>query len=186
MYIYTKEQKTMKKFSRRIWLVITAVLAGALLWGCGSDDKAVEFKPEDRFVYFTGLTGEQKARVEQLAEQKGYTVTKDASGNTVIQKEDLPTEPAKQEDVNNILSSASVSDLSNVSPSDYSRIYQAAKDNGATAVSKPDGSVEIVQTVPTTVPPRRVTTTAPGGRGTTAGTPGTAAPNPTTAKPVAT
>ncbi|MBQ6267100.1 MAG: hypothetical protein IJK64_04945 [Clostridia bacterium] len=128
------------------------------------------------------LTGEQKERVKQLAQAKGYTVTQDASGNTVIQKEDLPTEPAKQEEVNNILSSASVSDLSNISPSDYSRIYQAAKDNGATAVSKEDGSVEIVKTVTTTARAttpvsRRVTTTA--GNGTTAG-------NQTTLKPAET
>ena len=129
------------------------------------------------------LTGEQKARVTQLAEQKGYTVTQDASGNTIIQKEDLPTEPAKQEEVNNILSSASVSDLSNLSPSDYSRVYQAAKENGATAVSKEDGSVEIVKTATTTARvtapvSRRVTTTA-GGSGTTAG-------NHTTLKPAET
>jgi len=75
MYIYTKEQKIVKKFSRRIWLVITAVLAGALLWGCGSDDKAVEFKPEDRFVYFTGLTGEQKLEIELPAGKQVFTVT---------------------------------------------------------------------------------------------------------------
>ena len=77
MYIYTKEQKIMKKFSRRIWLVITAVLAGALLWGCGSDDNAVEFKPEDRFVYFTGLTGEQKLEIELPAGKQVFTVTMD-------------------------------------------------------------------------------------------------------------
>ena len=70
----------MKKFSRRIWLVITAVLAGALLWGCGSDDKAVEFKPEDRFVYFTGLTGEQKLEIELPAGKQVFT-GEDASGS---------------------------------------------------------------------------------------------------------
>lgn len=128
------------------------------------------------------LTNEQKARVTQLATQKGYTVTEDQSGNTLIQKEDVPTTPAEQGEVNNILSSASVSDLSNLSPSEYSRVSKVAKDNGATAVSKEDGSVEIVKPVTTTAP-RRVTTTARGATPGSSASAGTTAANHTTAKP---
>ena len=43
----------------------------------GYHNTTYEFKPEDRFVYFTGLTGEQKLEIELPAGKQVFTVTMD-------------------------------------------------------------------------------------------------------------
>lgn len=97
------------------------------------------------------LTPEQIQKVEDLAQDKGLIIDKDDSGNTVIKKEEVPTTKLSQQEVNEILTQASVKDPSNISKEELEEISKIADDNGMAVVTKPDGSgIDIVKPVPTT------------------------------------
>ncbi len=94
------------------------------------------------------LTPDQLQKVEEAAKDKGYTIETDGSGNTVIKKEDIPVTKVSQEEADEILSKASIKDVSNISKDDYIKISQVANDNGMTAVTNNQGGVDIVKPQP--------------------------------------
>lgn len=94
------------------------------------------------------LTPDQLQKVEEAAKDKGYTIETDSSGNTVIKKEDIPVTKVSQDEVNEIMSKASIKDVSNISKDDYIKISQVAGDNGMTAVTNNQGGVDIVKPQP--------------------------------------
>ena len=150
------------------------------------------------------LTPEQIQKVEDLAEDKGLIIDKDDSGNTVIKKEEVPTTKLSQQEINEILTQASVKDPSNISKEELEEISKIADDNGMSVVTKPNGGgIEIVKPVPTTTQKatsattknNNATTQAPAVKTTTKPvktttakyvppTHGTVAPMGTTAAPV--
>lgn len=94
------------------------------------------------------LTPDQLQKVEDAAANKGYTIETDSSGNTVIKKDEIPVTKVSQDEVNEILSKASIKDVSNISKDDYEKISQVANDNGMTAVTNNQGGVDIVKPQP--------------------------------------
>lgn len=125
------------------------------------------------------LTPEQQEKVEQLAQDKGFIIDKDESGNTVIKKE--PTTQATPEEISSIFNEVSVKDPSKVTPSEYEEISSLAQENGMTAVTNQQGQVDVVKPVT-----RPATTTNPFINNTTAGNKPTAPVTYPPTKPVVT
>ncbi len=98
------------------------------------------------------LTEEEKDKVKDYANDKGYIVEEDENGNIVIQK---PAVEVPSEKVTDIYNQASINDPSNLTPEDITRLSQVAASNNLQLVTKEDGNIGIVQ--PTLLPP----TTAP-------------------------
>ncbi|MBQ2904679.1 MAG: hypothetical protein IJE48_09805 [Clostridia bacterium] len=83
------------------------------------------------------LTPEQLEKVEEHAKNEGLTVEKDESGNTVIKKEEVVTTEASQDEINQLMTKASVKDPSNISDEEYNRLSQVAQSEGYVIVTKP-------------------------------------------------
>lgn len=108
------------------------------------------------------LTPEQIKKVEDLAADKGLIVGKDDSGNTVIKEYEVSTTKISDNEFSQIMSQASVSDPSNISPSEYEEISKIADESGMAVVTKPSsGTVDIVKpVVPATTAASNKTTVA--------------------------
>ncbi len=100
------------------------------------------------------LSEEQLKKVEKLAQKKGYTVETDSQGNSVIK--DPAHAQASNDEVEEILSRAGVTDSSKVSKEEYEKVSKAAADRGMTAVTDPNGKIDIIK--PTTTRPAVKTT----------------------------
>ena len=83
------------------------------------------------------LTPEQLEKVEDLATSEGLTVEKDSSGNTVIKKEEMVTTEASQDEINHLMTMASVKDPSNLSDEEFERLSQVAQSEGLIIATKP-------------------------------------------------
>lgn len=83
------------------------------------------------------LTPEQLEKVEQHAANEGLTIEKDDSGNTVIKKEEMVTKEASQDEINQLMTQASVKDPSNISDEEYERLSQVAQSNGYIVATRP-------------------------------------------------
>ncbi len=83
------------------------------------------------------LTPEQIQKVEQLANNEGLKVEKDENGNTVIKKDEMVTNPVSQDEINQLMTQASVKDPSNLSDEEYNRLSQVAQSNGYVIATKP-------------------------------------------------
>ena len=83
------------------------------------------------------LTPEQLEKVEEHATNEGLTVEKDSSGNTVIKKEELVTKEASQDEINQLMTKASVKDPSNISDEEYERLSQVAQSEGLIVATRP-------------------------------------------------
>lgn len=114
------------------------------------------------------LTPDQLKKVEEAAKDKGYTVDKDSSGNTVIKKDTVPVTEVSPSEKNEIFSRASVKDPSNISKEEYEEISKIADDNGMTAVTNNNGGVDIVKPQPATRPATNPATNPNSGNKTTA------------------
>lgn len=83
------------------------------------------------------LTPEQLQKVEEHAKNEGYDIEKDESGNTVITKNEVVTTEASQDEVNQLMTKASVKDPSNISDEEYERLSQVAQSEGYVIVTRP-------------------------------------------------
>ncbi len=83
------------------------------------------------------LTPEQLEKVEQHAANEGLKVEKDESGNTVIKKDEMVTTEASQDEINQLMTQASVKDPSNISDEEYERLSQVAQSNGLIIATRP-------------------------------------------------
>lgn len=83
------------------------------------------------------LTPEQLEKVEEHAANEGLTVEKDSSGNTVIKKEEMVTTEASQDEINQLMTKASVKDPSNLSDEEYERLSQVAQSEGLIIATRP-------------------------------------------------
>ncbi len=83
------------------------------------------------------LTPEQLQKVEEHAKNEGLKVEKDNSGNTVIKKEEMVTTEASRDEINQLMTKASVKDPSNISDEEYERLSQVAQSEGYIFVTKP-------------------------------------------------
>lgn len=83
------------------------------------------------------LTPEQLEKVEQHAANEGLTIEKDDSGNTVIKKDEIVTTEASQDEINQLMTKASVKDPSNISDEDYNRLSQVAQSEGLIIATRP-------------------------------------------------
>lgn len=83
------------------------------------------------------LTPEQLEKVEQHAVNEGLKVEKDESGNTVIKKEEMVTTEASQDEINQLMTQASIKDPNNISDEEYERLSQVAQSNGLIVATRP-------------------------------------------------
>lgn len=83
------------------------------------------------------LTPEQLQKVEEHAKNEGLTVEKDDSGNTVIKKNEVVTTEASRDEVNELMTKASVKDPGNISDEEYERLSQVAQSEGYVIVTRP-------------------------------------------------
>lgn len=83
------------------------------------------------------LTPEQLEKVEEHAKNEGLTVEKDQSGNTVIKKEEMVTSEASKDEINQLMTKASVKDPSNLSDEEYERLSQVAQSEGFIIATRP-------------------------------------------------
>lgn len=83
------------------------------------------------------LTPEQLEKVEQHAANEGLTIEKDDSGNTVIKKDEIVTTEASQDEINQLMTKASVKDPSNISDEEYNRLSQVAQSEGLIIATRP-------------------------------------------------
>ncbi len=89
------------------------------------------------------LTPEQLQKVEEHAKNEGLSVEKDESGNTVIKKNEVATTEASQDEINQLMTKASVKDPSNISDEEYERLSQVAQSEGFVIATKaPEGNGE--------------------------------------------
>lgn len=100
------------------------------------------------------LTKEQLEKVEKLAQKKGYTIETDPQGKPVIK--DPSHAQASDKEIEEILSRAGVADASKVSKEEYEKVSKAAAESGMTAVTDPNGKIDIIK--PTTTAPAVRTT----------------------------
>jgi len=151
----------------------TTTLAPADSWQSGSGyDKVIISQAElvglvedalgdDMPENFNGdlntLTPEQLDKVEDHAKNEGLTVEKDENGDTVIKKEEIPTQQASKDEIKDLFNKLSIKDPSNLSEEELEELSQAAKDEGMIVQTKPSGEVVIVKPVTTT----RIITQAP-------------------------
>ncbi len=156
----------------------TTTLAPADSWQSGSGyDKVVISQAElvglvedalgnDMPENFNGdlntLTPEQLDKVEDHAKNEGLTVEKDNNGDTVIKKEEIPTQQASKDEVKDLFEKISAKDPSNLSEEELEELSKAAEDEGLIVQTKPDGEVVVVKPVTTTriitQPPKTETT----------------------------
>lgn len=118
-------------------------------------DEAKDFNGD-----LTALTADQLKKVEELAEKKGYEIDTNEQGKPVIK--DPSYAEASFEEKKEIYDAASVKDPNNLSADDIKNISKVAAQNGATAITDKNGTVDIVKPAPTTKPPK-ATTTKKGG-----------------------
>lgn len=83
------------------------------------------------------LTPEQLQKVEEHAKNEGLTIEKDESGNTVIKKNEVVTTEASQDEINQLMTKASVKDPSNISDEEYERLSQVAQSEGFVIATRP-------------------------------------------------
>ncbi len=83
------------------------------------------------------LTPEQLDKVEEHAANEGLKVETDNSGNTVIKKDEIVTTEASQDEINQLMTKASVKDPSNISDEEYERLSQVAQSEGLIIATRP-------------------------------------------------
>lgn len=83
------------------------------------------------------LTPEQLQKVEEHAKNEGLKIEKDDSGNTVIKKEEMVTAEASRDEINQLMTKASVKDPSNISDQEYERLSQVAQSEGYIIATRP-------------------------------------------------
>lgn len=88
------------------------------------------------------LTPEQLEKVEEHAKNEGLSVEKDDSGNTVIKKNEVVTTEASQDEINQLMTKASVKDPSNISDEEYERLSQVAQSEGFVIATRPPVTAE--------------------------------------------
>ena len=103
------------------------------------------------------LTPEQLNKVESFAKDEGLTVEKDENGDTVIKKEEIPTQEASKDEIKDLFNKLSIKDPSNLSDEEIEELSKVAGDEGLIVQTKPDGEVVVVKPVTTT----RIVTRAP-------------------------
>lgn len=113
--------------------------------------------PENFNGDLSTLTPEQLEKVEDLAKDEGLTVEKDENGDTVIKKEEIPTQEASDDEVKDLFNKLSIKDPSNLSDEEIEELSKAAGEEGLIVQTKPDGEVVVVKPVTTT----RIITQAP-------------------------
>lgn len=113
--------------------------------------------PENFNGDLSTLTPEQLNKVENLAKDEGLTVEKDENGDTVIKKEEIPTQQASDDEVKDLFNKLSIKDPSNLSAEEIEELSKVAGDEGLIVQTKPDGEVVVVKPVTTT----RIITQAP-------------------------
>ncbi len=134
-----------------------------------------EDMPENFNGDLNTLTPEQLNKVENLAKDEGLTVEKDENGDTVIKKEEVPTQQASDDEIKDLFNKITIKDPSNLSDEEIEELSKVASDEGLIVHTKPDGGVEIVKPVTTT----RIITQAPQTEPTKAPKP-TKSPSPHT------
>lgn len=105
-------------------------------------DEAKDFNGD-----LSSLSDKQIEKVKEVAKENGYIVEENEKGETVVKK-DSNVEAATVEDqkASEIYSKAGVTEGSTVNKEQYSKIQEAAKQEGATAVTNKKGEVEIIST----------------------------------------
>lgn len=98
----------------------------------------------------SSLTDDQLSKVKQTAAKKGYVLSTDEDGKTVIMKDNVPITQVNSSVYDEVLSKADVTNGDKVTPSEYDKISSAADENGVTAVTNDNGGVTIVDKVTTT------------------------------------
>ena len=151
----------------------TTTLAPADSWQSGSGyDKVIISQAElvglvedalgdDMPENFNGdlntLTPEQLDKVEDHAKNEGLTVEKDENGDTVIKKEEIPTQQASKDEIKDLFNKLTIKDPSNLSDEELEELSKVAGEEGMIVQTKPSGEVVIVKPVTTT----RIITQAP-------------------------
>lgn len=121
------------------------------------EDALGDDMPENFNGDLSTLTPEQLDKVEDHAKNEGLTVEKDENGDTVIKKEEIPTQQASEDEVKDLFDRLSIKDPSNLSDEELEELSKAADDEGLIVQTKPDGEVVVVKPVTTT----RIITQAP-------------------------
>lgn len=121
------------------------------------EDALGEDMPENFNGDLNTLTPEQLNKVESFAKDEGLTVEKDENGDTVIKKEEIPTQEASDDEVKDLFNKLSIKDPSNLSDEEIEELSKVADDEGLIVHTKPDGEVVVVKPVTTT----KIVTRAP-------------------------
>lgn len=103
------------------------------------------------------LTPEQLNKVEDHAKNEGLTVEKDENGDTVIKKEEVPTQQASKDEIEDLFNKLTIKDPDNLSDKELEDLSEAAKNEGLIVQTKPSGEVVVVKPVTTT----KIVTRAP-------------------------
>ena len=98
------------------------------------------------------LSPEEIDKVIDYAQNNGYIVETDEDGNVVIKKEEVPTTQISQEELDALYSEAGVSDPSNLTPEEITRVSQLADEKDYDIVTNASGVTEIVKPNPTREP----------------------------------
>lgn len=132
--------------------------------------------PENFNGDLSTLTPEQLDKVEDFAKNEGLTVEKDENGDTVIKKEEIPTQEASKDEIKDLFNKLSIKDPSNLSEEEIEELSKAADDEGLIVHTKPSGEVVVVKPVTTT----RIITQAPQTETTKKSNKPTKSPSPLT------
>lgn len=125
-------------------MLITGANLGELVQGAlGEDFK--DFNDDN----LNSLTPEQQEAVKDYAEDKGYIVEEDEDGKTVIK---APVEDVPEEEINQILTQASVQDPSNLTPEESERVSELLEENSMLVTENDKGEVDYVKPVLTSKP----------------------------------
>lgn len=131
-------------------MIITGADLGELVEGAlGEEFK--DFNDDN----LNSLTQDQQQAVIDYAEDKGYIVEEDEDGKTVIK---VPVEEVPEEDIQEILTQASVQDPENMTPEESEKVSELLEENSIKVTQNDKGEIDYVKPVYTTKP---VTTKAP-------------------------
>lgn len=95
------------------------------------------------------LSPEEIDKVIDYAQNNGYIVEEDENGNIVIKKEEVPTTQISKEELDALYSEAGVSDPSNLTPEEITKVSQLANEKDYDIVTNSAGATQIVKPNPT-------------------------------------
>lgn len=125
-------------------MIITGADLGELVEGALGEDYK-DFKDDN----LNSLDKDQQQAVIDYAENKGYIVDEDEDGKTVIK---VPVEEVPEEEINNILTQASVQDPSNLTPEESEKVSELLEENSIKVTQNDKGETDFVKPVYTTKP----------------------------------